>query len=127
ALAWYMRWSAAERGRAAEAARREQRLRLAGELHDFVAHDVSEIVARAQAGRAVLTAGEPRLEKLLEQIEAAGVRALESMDRTVHMLRDEGSTARAPVGGIDDIEELARRFTESEGIEVVVERRLSGP
>ncbi|WP_248647380.1 sensor histidine kinase, partial [Glycomyces tenuis] len=106
----------------------EHRLRLAGELHDFVAHDVSEIVARAQAGRAVLAAGEPKLAKLLEQIETAGIRALESMDRTVHMLRDDdGDAARAPVAGLDDIDELARRFTESERLDVTVDRRLSGP
>ncbi len=124
ALAWYLRWTAAERERAALEARREQRLRLAGELHDFVAHDVSEIVARAQAGRMVLAVGDPKMAKLLEQIETAGVRALGSMDRTVHMLRDEAG-ARSPVGGLDDIDELARRFAESGRTEVVVDRRLS--
>lgn len=124
AVAWYLRWSAAERGRAAERARQEQRLGLAGELHDFVAHDVSEIVARAQAGRMVLAGGDPKLSKLLEQIEAAGVRALESMDRTVHMLRQDA--LRHPVGGLDDIEALARRFAASGDAEVVVDRRPLG-
>nr|WP_255671818.1 ATP-binding protein [Glycomyces amatae] len=122
--AWYLRWSAAERGRAVERAREEQRLGLAGELHDFVAHDVSEIVARAQAGRMVLAGGDPKLTVLLEQIEAAGVRALESMDRTVHMLRVDAS--RQPVGGLDDIDALARRFAASGDAEVVVDRRLRG-
>jgi signal transduction histidine kinase len=121
AAAWYLRWSVAERGRAAERARQEQRLALAGELHDFVAHDVSEIVARAQAGRMVLAGDDPKLAKLLEQIETAGVRALESMDRTVHMLQEDAS--RHPVGGLDDIDALARRFAASGGVEVVVERR----
>jgi signal transduction histidine kinase len=123
-VAWYLRWTVAERERTAQRARQEQRLRLAGELHDFVAHDVSEIVARAQAGRMVLAGDDPRLARLLEQIEAAGVRALESMDRTVHMLRDEEDASRRPVGGLDDIEALARRFAASGGVAVAVDRRL---
>ena len=125
-FAWYLRWAAAERERATDRARQEQRLSLAGELHDFVAHDVSEIVARAQAGRMVLAAGDPKMAKLLEQIETAGVRALESMDRTVHMLRDGDGSPRVPVGGIDDVDELARRFAASGPTEVVVDRRLPG-
>ncbi|WP_158299908.1 sensor histidine kinase [Glycomyces paridis] len=123
ATAWYLRWSAAERERALRSARQEQRMSLAGDLHDFVAHDVSEIVARAQSGRMVLAAGDPAVAKLLEQIEHAGVRALESMDRTVHMLRTEAPLA--PVGGLDDIEALADRFAASSGIAVAFEWRLN--
>ncbi|SDD07348.1 Signal transduction histidine kinase [Glycomyces harbinensis] len=124
AAAWYLRWSAAERERTVERARQDQRLSLAGELHDFVAHDVSEIVARAQAGRMVLAGDDPKLATLLEQIETAGVRALESMDRTVHALQQD--TARHPVGGLDDIDALARRFAASGDVAVVVDRRLPG-
>lgn len=45
------------RARALVEARRAQRLRLARDLHDFVAHDVSEMLALAQAGQVV--AGDP--------------------------------------------------------------------
>lgn len=106
-VAWYLRGLEADRRRAVEDARRRQRLDLAGDLHDFVAHDVSEIVAQAQAGRMVLGGSDPRVDELLERIEAAGLRALTSMDHTVHMLHDPG---RSPTGGLTDLPEVAARF-----------------
>ncbi|GIG71260.1 sensor histidine kinase [Phytomonospora endophytica] len=111
-LAWYMRGVDTARERAVAEARHAQRLDLAGDLHDFVAHDVSEMVAQAQAVRMVLANGDPRLEEALERIEKAGLRALESMDRTVHMLRDAGEAAREPVGGLADLPGLVERFAD---------------
>lgn len=122
-VGWYLRWAAAERTRAIALARSEQRLRLALDLHDFVAHDISEIVARAQAGAAVLPLGDPRVAEMLEQIEAAGLRALESMDQTVHALGDDDDPVRITRGGIDDLDELVRRFAATGDVKAVVERR----
>jgi signal transduction histidine kinase len=126
-VALYLRWLAAGRRRAVLDARREQRLDLANDLHDFVAHDISEIVAQAQAGRIVFGGERPELAKLLERIETAGVRALGSMDRTLALLRDPGEAARAPVGGIDDLEALVERFNGGGGPQAALELRLSGP
>ena len=127
--ALYLRWLAAERARAITKAKTEQRLRLAVDLHDFVAHEISEIVARAQAGAAVLPLDDPRAAELLGQIEAAGIRALESMDQTVHGLgedRDESEdTVRISRGGIDDIDELVRRFAAAGDVVAGVERTLT--
>ena len=99
------------------------------DLHDFVAHEISEIVARAQAGAAVLPLDDPRAAELLGQIEAAGIRALESMDQTVHGLgedRDESEdTVRISRGGIDDIDELVRRFAAAGDVVAGVERTLT--
>ena len=127
AVALYLRRLAADRRRAVADARREQRLDLANDLHDFVAHDISEIVAQAQAGRMVLAADRPDLAKLLERIETAGVRALGSMDRTLALLRDPGEAARAPVGGVDDLAALVERFNEGNGPFAVLDLRLNGP
>ncbi|MDR7350661.1 signal transduction histidine kinase [Glycomyces algeriensis] len=126
-VALYLRWLAAGRRRAVLDARREQRLDLANDLHDFVAHDISEIVAQAQAGRIVFGGDRPELAKLLERIETAGVRALGSMDRTLALLRDPGEAARAPVGGVDDLEALVERFNGSGGPQAVLEIRLAKP
>ncbi|WP_280235286.1 sensor histidine kinase [Nocardia cyriacigeorgica] len=109
-VGFYQRYREDERRRAIAEARHEQRVDLAADLHDFVAHDVSEIVAQAQAARMVLAAGDPRLDAALTRIEKAGLRALASMDHTVHMLRDSGEAARTPVGGLADLPELAERF-----------------
>lgn len=131
-VALYLRWLAAGRRRAVLEARREQRLALANDLHDFVAHDISEIVAQAQAGRIVFGGDRPELAKLLERIETAGVRALGSMDRTLALLRNAtqdstGEAARAPVGGVDDLAALVERFNEGGGPQAALELRLSGP
>lgn len=101
-VAWYLRWASAERARAITMVRSEQRAQLAVGLHDYVAHDLSEIVARAQAGAAVLPVGDPRVAELLVQIEAAGVRALTSMDRTVRALRRDDDPLPVARGGIED-------------------------
>jgi signal transduction histidine kinase len=122
--AWYLRWAAAERARAVTTAEAEQRLRLALDLHDFVAHDISEVVARAQAGAAVLPLGDPRVAELLGQIEAAGLRALESLDQTVHAMGDD-DPVRITRGGIDDIDELVRRFAAAGDVGAVVEHTLT--
>jgi signal transduction histidine kinase len=127
AVALYLRRLAADRRRAVADARREQRLDLANDLHDFVAHDISEIVAQAQAGRMVLAADRPDLAKLLERIETAGVRALGSMDRTLALLRDPGEAARAPVGGVDDLAALVERFNEGNGPFAALDLRLDSP
>jgi signal transduction histidine kinase len=116
-LAWYPRHMDERRDRAVAEARHAQRLDLASDLHDFVAHDVSEIVARAQAARMVLAGDDPRLAETFGHIETAGLRALASMDRTVHMLRDPGGAARAPVGVLADLPELVSRFAQS-GVDV---------
>ncbi|WP_228181928.1 sensor histidine kinase [Streptomyces anulatus] len=79
--------------RAVYEARRSQRLQLAGDLHDFVAHDVSGIVVLAQAAQVIAADRPEEVLPLLQQIEASGLQALGSMDRTVHMLRSSDGTA----------------------------------
>ncbi|MGC4747518.1 sensor histidine kinase [Micromonospora sp. DT201] len=106
--------------RAVYEARRSQRLQLAGDLHDLVAHDVSGIVVLAQAAQ-VIGADQPeKVLPLLQQIEASGRQALGSMDRTVHMLRSTDATASGSRGaadesqpgtyGLEDIVDVVDRF-----------------
>ncbi|GAA0266287.1 sensor histidine kinase [Cryptosporangium japonicum] len=104
----YLRSLDARRTRAVDDARRAQRLELAGDLHDYVAHDISEMVALAQAGQVLTGDGQPQLRDVLARIERAGVASLESMDRTVHMLRNRPATA--PVPGLPDLPDLVERF-----------------
>lgn len=109
-MAGYLRHQQSARARDVDLARREQRLELAGDLHDYVAHDVSEMIAQAQA--AALVAGDD-VRPVLERIEAAGQRAMTSMDRMVHMLHAEGSAQ-----GLAELAELAERFAASTGARV---------
>ncbi|MET9297387.1 histidine kinase, partial [Streptomyces sp. NPDC003077] len=84
----YPRSMARRRRQAVLDARRAQQLRLAHDLHDFVAHDVSGIVVQAQAARFVAERDPEAALAALERIERAGLEALATIDRTVRMLHD---------------------------------------
>ncbi|MGH8876480.1 MAG: sensor histidine kinase [Stackebrandtia sp.] len=127
AIAWYLRSLEAGHERAVVEARQHQRLELAADLHDFVAHDVSEIVAQAQAGSVVLTPADPRLAEVLQRIETAGLRALTSMDRTVHMLRDTDGAAVTAAKGLADVPELVSRFESAGTIRARLDDRITRP
>ncbi|GII81546.1 two-component sensor histidine kinase [Sphaerisporangium rufum] len=115
----YLRSLDGHRARAVRAARRAQRTRLARDLHDFVAHDVSGMLAQAQVGR-ILAERDPRQAvAAFERIEQAALQALASMDRTVRMLHeaddaaDEEPADRAPPPALANLRELADRFASS--------------
>ncbi|QKW21244.1 two-component sensor histidine kinase [Kitasatospora sp. NA04385] len=113
------------RAREAREARRRQRLELAADLHDFVAHEVSEMLAQAQAG-GYLGESDPAVAvAALRRIEEAGLRALASMDRTVRMLREQAPPA-AP--GLEELPSLVARFGSANGapVHLEVDRELPG-
>jgi signal transduction histidine kinase len=90
--------------------RSRERAELARELHDTVAHHVSAIAVRAQAGR-VLAASQPgAAADALVVIEEEASRALEEMRSMVGALRqsDGGPSDLAPQQGVRDIERLTR-------------------
>ncbi|MFI6602542.1 histidine kinase [Nonomuraea sp. NPDC050536] len=76
--------------------RREERLRLARELHDMVAHHVGGIVLQAQASQ-VLARRSARVGGALEEIETAGADALAATHRLVGRLRDAADPPRPAV------------------------------
>jgi signal transduction histidine kinase len=104
----YLRAVDARRARAVVGARRAQRLDLARDLHDYVAHDISEMVALAQAGQVLAGDGDAAVRDLFARVERAGIAGLESMDRTVRMLHEQPAPAPAPA--LTDLPELAERF-----------------
>ncbi|MFI6298676.1 sensor histidine kinase [Nonomuraea sp. NPDC050790] len=114
-LGAYLRVLDGRRERAVREARRSQRVQLARDLHDFVAHDVSAMVLQAQAAQILLDSAPREAAATLRAIEEDGTRALASMDRTVRMLRElEGEPASAePLPGLDDLPGLVRRFAEA--------------
>ncbi|WP_282702298.1 sensor histidine kinase [Streptomyces sp. CC219B] len=101
-------WGAA-RERQLEQVRSREREQLARELHDTVAHHVSAMVIRAQAGR-VLAATDPSAAvEALEGVEEEGARTLEEMRAMVATLRDRRVGAElAPPAGVADLECLVR-------------------
>lgn len=97
-----------------------EREQLARELHDTVAHHVSAIAIRAQAGRVVAAADPAAALDALQVIEEEASRTLAEMRTMVGALRDGTEPDLAPQRGVGDIERLA---TGAEGRPpVVVER-----
>jgi signal transduction histidine kinase len=104
----YLRSNDAQRIRSVQRARREQRLALAADLHDFVAHEVSGMLFQAQAAKWIASDDPEQMRTAMDRIEKAGQRALSTLDRTVRMLRDEET---APHLGWADIRALAHRHS----------------
>ncbi len=107
--------------------RTAERLQLARELHDLVAHHITGVVVRAQAARVIAARGRPTPESdtgepdpandIFEEIERAGAEALAAMRRLVGMLRTEraDSLTNAPAGLA---EAVAGAVPDPEGITV---------
>lgn len=117
-----VRLGATSRLRELDQVRLREREQLARELHDTVAHHVSAMVIRAQAGRAVAESRPGAAMEALEIIEAEGSRTLAEMRTMVGALRGRDDADLAPQRGAADIGRLARSL----GDDPVVEVHLSG-
>ncbi|MEU0643685.1 sensor histidine kinase [Streptomyces umbrinus] len=115
----------AERTREEEARHRvaEERVRIARELHDVVAHHMA--LAHAQAGTAAhLTRSRPeQAEKILTDLTGTTASALRELEATVGLLRrpdepDEDNSLE-PAPGLGRLPELVSAFA-SAGLKVVV-------
>jgi signal transduction histidine kinase len=71
-----------------EKVRQEERLELARELHDVVAHHITAMLIHAQAAQLLARRDPAKLPDSLTGIEAAGSDALAAMRRVVGILRD---------------------------------------
>jgi len=104
-----VRFWGASRERQLERARSLERERIARELHDTVAHHVSAMVIRAQAGRVLAGANPAAAVEALEGVEEEGARTLEEMRAMVASLRHSGAGADlAPQAGVGDLQRLIR-------------------
>ncbi|MFE6388856.1 sensor histidine kinase [Nocardiopsis dassonvillei] len=119
----YLRWREAQRRSHAEQARSQERLAIARDLHDVVAHEVTGIVVQAQALRHIADRDPGAVRNALPEIEAAGARALESMRGMVSRLREPGDVPLAP----DTAAGLARLATPAAGSRPEVAVRCRGP
>nr|WP_240929859.1 histidine kinase [Streptomyces coryli] len=98
-----------------------QRLQVAADLHDFVAHELTGIVVEAQSAQWTGDLGADETRELLARVEAAGVRALESMDRTVQSLRADAPPTQAY--GLADLSRLVEQYA-APGPDARVELRM---
>lgn len=89
--------------------RAQERVGLARELHDSVAHHVSAIAVQAQAGRAMAGQRPEAALAALSVIEAEASRTLAEMRAMVQVLRDGAPAEYTPQPGVADLVFLARR------------------
>ncbi|AVV41768.1 histidine kinase [Streptomyces sp. ID05-04B] len=124
-LAVYLRSLDYRRTVAVDDTRREERLAIAADLHDFVAHHVTGILVQTQVARMMTRVGpEPgeQLDPVLAGIERAATEALASMRRTVGVLRDTPEADRRPVGDLAGITGLVENFVGGPGQQVALHR-----
>jgi signal transduction histidine kinase len=91
--------------------RSAERMELARELHDVVAHHVTGIVVAAQAAAVVARTSPDDVDRALSAIETAGTDALTAMRRMVGVLRGQDAEgARTPGAELREVPALVARF-----------------
>ena len=102
--------------------RNQERVAIARELHDTVAHHVSAIAVQAQAGGVVVGTRPDKAAEALAAIESEASLALAEMRSMVRVLREEEAVTYAPQLGVADLPALARADTTP-----IVQVTLTGP
>ncbi|MGP3632477.1 sensor histidine kinase [Streptomyces sp. 24-1644] len=137
AAAWTAGDSARERrehtealhSRATAQAVSAERLRIARELHDMIAHSVGVIAIQAGVGRRVIDTQPDEARNALAAIEATSKETLAGLGRTLGALRHAdsdsapGSAPRDPTPGLDGLEHLV---ASARGTGIRVELRWRG-
>ncbi|MEU1498334.1 sensor histidine kinase [Streptomyces sp. NPDC005732] len=104
-------WARDRAERAQAAARRadEERLRIARELHDVLAHSISVINVQAGVGLALLDSDPEQARSALTTIKEASREALGEVRQVLATLRAPGDAPRAPAPGLDRLPELVEQ------------------
>lgn len=110
---------ARERDTAARLAVATERVRLARDLHDVVAHTLTVAVVQAESCEQAITEDPVRARNAAREVQAAGRRGLAELRSMVRVLRDAGTVESEP--RLDDIETLAAVISGA-GVEVEVRR-----
>ena len=98
---------------------REERIRIARELHDVVAHSIGAIAVQAKAAEKVLATQPERARRAVATIQATSRQALDELRRVLGVLRaeEEPEAGRAPQPGLAQLSSLADQVRQA-GLEV---------
>jgi signal transduction histidine kinase len=115
------RASALERERDEETRRAlaEERLRIAQELHDVVAHSMGVIAVQAGVGAHVIDSEPGEAKKALEAISQTSRSTLVEIRRMLGVLREDQGASYVPAPGLADLDRLLRDVA-SAGVHSVV-------
>ena len=119
----------AERTREEEARRRvaEERLRIARDLHDVVAHHIALVNVQAGVASHVMDKRPDQAKEALAHVREASRSALDELRATVGLLRQSGDpeAPTEPAPGLDRLDELVGTFHHA-GLSVEVARADQG-
>ncbi len=119
----------AERTREEEARRRvaEERLRIARDLHDVVAHHIALVNVQAGVAAHVMDKRPDQAKEALAHVREASRSALDELRATLGLLRQSGDpeAPTEPAPGLDRLDELAGTFRNA-GLTVEVARTDHG-
>jgi signal transduction histidine kinase len=102
-----------QRERRAEAAVAVERARIARELHDVIAHNVSMMVVQASAAARVLEGDQDDVRRALEAVEVTGRETVNEMRRLIGVVRNDDGLALAPQPTLADLEHLVTNVREA--------------
>ena len=93
----------------------DERLRIARDLHDIVAHAMSVIAVQAGTGHHLLDRDPEAARRALANVETASRGALVEMRRMLGVLRDDDDApgSRAPAPGLSKLDELVARVRDA--------------
>ncbi|MFF5108363.1 sensor histidine kinase [Streptosporangium sp. NPDC000509] len=120
ALGGTLRYRSRARARELDQVKLLEREQLARDLHDTVAHHVSAMAIRAQAGIATSAARPNAATEALQLIEAEASRALAEMRAMVRVLRRDEPADLAPGRRITDLRHLASEDSSDLSVEVEI-------
>ncbi|MDA0633842.1 sensor histidine kinase [Nonomuraea sp. MCN248] len=116
-------YTARQAERRAEQAVAEERLRIARELHDVVAHNVGLIAVKAGVANHVLATNPEEAHDALRVIENASRNALVEMRHLLGVLRPSETPARGPAPGLRGLSDLAEQAGQA-GVNVELDVRV---
>ncbi|MFF3442207.1 sensor histidine kinase [Streptosporangium sp. NPDC002721] len=126
ALGGALRYRARARMRELDQVKMLEREQLARDLHDIVAHHVSAMAIRAQAGIATSASRPNAATEALHVIEAEASRALAEMRAMVRVLRRNQAADLAPGRRVTDLRQLASRGASGPSVDVEISGDLDG-
>jgi signal transduction histidine kinase len=109
-----------ERDEEGERAVASERLRIAQELHDVVAHSMGVIAVQAGVGAHVIDTDPAEAKKSLEAISRTSRSTLTEIRRMLGVLREDEGAQYAPVPGLADLDRLVREVTAA-GVDIDVQ------
>ncbi|XMN08960.1 sensor histidine kinase [Streptomyces griseobrunneus] len=112
-----------EREREADRRVRQERVRVAREIHDILAHTVSAMTVQAGVALDALDTAPEVSRRAMTQVRASGKEAVRELRATLSVLRETESTAPAP--RLDQLAELVAGV-EAGGVRVLLRRAPAG-